>query len=45
MVVLHPDFLPLCNFFTQGPRGLPGERGRSGPNGAAVSNFTHGPED
>lgn len=24
---------------SQGPRGLPGERGRSGPPGAAVSNL------
>lgn len=35
--------LPLCQLmlepcWLQGPRGLPGERGRTGPAGAAVSN-------
>lgn len=34
------DMLPIQIFFCflfQGPRGLPGERGRPGPSGAAVS--------
>lgn len=32
----HEGFSPLLSP-SQGPRGLPGERGRSGPSGAAVS--------
>lgn len=39
--VLLFDFHSLSNFFPQGPRGLPGERGRAGPNGAAVSYSLH----
>ncbi len=36
---MHLTLLTLFSsfFVYQGPRGLPGERGRSGPSGAAVS--------
>lgn len=43
LFVVDVEGLMGCIFMSQGPRGLPGERGRPGASGAAVSVYVTPP--